>query len=450
MYDLGIIGAGPAGYVAAERAGHNGLNTVLFEARELGGVCLNEGCMPTKTLLNSAKIADHARESGKFGVNAGAISVDFAKVMERKEKVVKTLVSGIASKMKKNKVTVVRGHAEISGKAQDHFIVLSGKENYQCKNLLIATGAEAAVPPIKGLQREKILTNREILCLKTPPKTLAIVGGGVIGLEFASFFNSIGSKVVIIEMMNEILPGIDREIAAMLRKEYEKKGIEFHLDAKVNEIKNKTLVVAKGGDTLEITGDEILISTGRKPNIAGFGLEKLGVTVERGGVVIDRKCRTNVPNVYAAGDITGFSLLAHTASREGEVAVNTILGKNDTMRYSAIPGVVYTNPEVACVGLTEEEAKKNNIPYRTGKLPMTYAGRYIAENEGGQSICKVLLGTKYNEILGVHMMGSHCSEMIFGACQMIETQMRKQDVEELVFPHPTVSEIIRETLFSIK
>ncbi|MFA6483714.1 MAG: dihydrolipoyl dehydrogenase [Bacteroidales bacterium] len=448
MYDVGIIGGGPAGYVAAERAGQKGLSVVLFDKKKLGGVCLNEGCIPTKTLLYSAKLYDHAREGGKYGINCSEVTYDFAKIMQRKNKVVAKLVAGITAAMKKGNIEVVYDQAVISERSADHIKIKAKETIYECRNLLLATGSEALIPPIKGLVREEILTNREILEITSVPQSLTIIGGGVIGMEFASFFNSMGCKVSVIEMLDEILGPTDKEMSVLLRQDFAKKGVEFHLGSKVIEIKGKEVIFEKDGKTGSVTSEQILMSVGRKPVVQGFNIEALGVELFRGGVKIDERCRTNIPNVYAAGDITGFSLLAHTASREGEVAINNICGIADRMRYDAIPAIVYTNPEVSCVGLTEEEAKAKNTGYKVRTLPMAYTGRFVVENEGKNGLIKILVGEKFNEVLGVHMIGNPSSEMIFGAAIMIEMQMRLGDLEQVVFPHPTVSEIFKETAFT--
>jgi dihydrolipoamide dehydrogenase len=449
MHDLLIIGGGPAGYVAAERAGHKGLNVILFEKKSLGGVCLNEGCIPTKTLLYSAKIYESALHGDKYGVFADNVSFQYDKIVGRKNKVVRKLVAGVKAKMSANKVTVIEGEAMIQSRSANGVEIMCNGETYIGKNLLICTGSEAAVPPIPGLKEagEIILTNREILNIKEQPKSLVVIGGGVIGMEFASFFNSLGTKVTVIEMLPEILGGLDFEISKMLRDMYAKKGIEFNLEAKVIQIDGNKVIFEKEGKTETVEGEKILLSVGRRAVTQGFGLENIGVELFRGGIKVDEKMRTNVPNVLAAGDVTGFSLLAHTASREGEVVVNNLLGCNDVMRYNAIPGVVYTNPEVAGVGETEESAKKKGIAYKVAKLPMAYAGRFIAENEGGSGLCKVLVGEKHGEVIGVYMLGNPCSEMIYGACMAIEQEMTIKEMQEIVFPHPTVSEIIKETVF---
>ena len=447
IYDLAIIGGGPAGYVAAERAGAKGMSVVVFDQRALGGVCLNEGCIPTKTLLNAAKVLEYAHEAEKYGIKVENISIDFKKIMARKDKVVRKLVAGIGAKMKHAKADVVMANAVIREKRGEIITIDADNQEYQANRLLICSGSEAAVPPIPGLDVSQIMTNREILKLKECPKSLVIIGGGVIGSEFADFFNAMGSKVTVIEMLPEILTGVDEDIAAFVRKEFDKKGVVYHLNARVTKLNGKEVVFEKDGQEQRITGDEVLLSVGRKANVAGIGLENIGVEFTPKGVKIDQNCRTNVPNVYAAGDVTGFSLLAHTASREGEVAVNHMLGRKDVMRYDAIPGVVYTHPEIAGVGLTETAAKEKGLEVEVKQLPMAYAGRFVAENEGKDGFCKVIVGKKYKEILGIHMVGGACSEMIWGACAIIESQLRVQDVEEIVFPHPTVSEIIRETIF---
>ncbi len=451
MYDLIIIGGGPAGYVAAERAGHKGLNVLVFEKNKMGGVCLNEGCIPTKTLLYSAKTYENALHGDKYGVKAESVTFDFGKIMARKNKVVRKLVAGVEAKMKMHHVTVVKGEAMIQRRSENGVEVTCGGETYVGKNLLICTGSEAFVPPIPGIAEsgDIILTNREILDLKEQPQTLVIIGGGVIGMEFASFYNSLGTSVTVVEMLPEILGQNDYEISAMLREMYAKKGINFHLNAKVVKVEGNKVTFEKDGETQTIEGEKILVSVGRRAVTKGFGLENLNVELERGGIKVDEKMRTNVPNVFAAGDVTGFSLLAHTASREGEVVVNNLTGRADRMRYNAIPGVVYTNPEVSGVGETEESAKAKGLDFKLAKLPMAYAGRFVAENEGGNGLCKVLIGAKYGEVIGVHMIGNPSSEMIYGACMAIEQELTLAQLEEVVFPHPTVSEIFKETIFSI-
>ncbi len=459
MYDLAIIGGGPGGYVAAERAGAAGLKTVLFEKNSLGGVCLNEGCIPTKTLLYSAKVYNYAVNGDHYGVYAKDSSFNYGEIVARKDKVVKKLVAGVKAAMKAGKVEVIAEQAVIKGRSAEGVTVSAAGADYVAKNLLICSGSEAAVPPFPGLKEagDVIVTNREILSLKEQPKEIVVIGGGVIGMEFAAFFSTLGSKVTVVEMLPKILGPLDDEISSTLQKIYAKRGIEFCLRCKVTGIEGNTVVYEDPeGKVCRVSGDKILVSVGRRANISGLGLENLGVEMllNRGGkpcgIKVDSHMRTNIPNVYAAGDVTGFSMLAHTASREGEVAVNNILGKEDHMRYEAIPGVVYTNPEVAGVGLTEEQAKASGKEYEVLKLPMAYSGRFVAENEGGEGLCKIIVGRKHHEVLGVHMLGNPCSEIIHSACIAIEMEMTAEQLKEVVFPHPTVSEIIKETAFTVK
>ena len=459
MYDLAVIGGGPGGYVAAERAGAAGLSVILFEKKELGGVCLNEGCIPTKTLLYSAKVYDYTRHADKYGVNVDGSSIDFGAIFKRKQKVVKKLVGGVRVQMKNAAVEVVKEAAVITGRGSEGFEIAAGESTYATRNILICTGSEAAVPPIPGLREglgSTVVTNREILALEQQPASLVVIGGGVIGMEFASFFNSIGTKVTVVEMLPKILGPLDDEISAMLQAQYEKKGVEFHLSCKVVAVEgNEVVYEDPEGNTCRAQGDKILVSVGRRANSQDIGLENIGVELALNpagrpyGVKVDDHMRTNVPGVYAAGDVTGFSMLAHTASREGEVAVNDILGKEDRMRYDAIPGVVYTNPEVAGTGLTEAEAAKKGLDYVALKLPMAFSGRFVAENERGEGLCKIIADAQSHRVLGVHMLGNPCSEIIQGACIAIEQKMTVEQLKEVVFPHPTVSEILKETAFTL-
>ena len=446
MYELAIIGGGPAGYNAAHKAAVNGLSVILFEKSELGGVCLNEGCIPTKTLLYSAKLYEHAALSQKYGIFSEGVTADYGKIADRKDKVVKKLVGAVRVKMRDAGVEVVKQEAFISGSTPQGFAVKAGDQEYEARRILLCTGSSAVVPPIPGINEagDIIVTARELLSLRERPESLVIIGGGVIGMEFASFFNSLGTNVSVVEMLPEILGGMDAEQAALLRGVYAKKGVEFHLGCRVTEIKGgEVCFINPDGQPMSVTGNKILLSTGRRPNIKGYGLENIGVKAGR-GVEVDDHMRTNVPGVYAAGDITGFSMLAHTAVREAEVAVDNMLGKDEIMEYNAIPGVVYTNPEMAGAGLTEE-----NVPdCAVLKLPMAYSGRFVAENERGEGQCKIIFNPKTRLVKGVHMLGNSSSEIIQTACVAISQGITVDNLYKVVFPHPTVSEIIKETLGS--
>ncbi|MDD6883557.1 MAG: dihydrolipoyl dehydrogenase [Eubacteriales bacterium] len=453
MYDLIVLGGGPAGYLGAERAAHAGLSTLLFEKKSLGGVCLNEGCIPSKALLNSAKIYEHARDAKKYGVVVPEAKIDQKAVVARRGKVVKTLVSGVGSKMKAAGVTVVMESAVIKGRCDGGFEVEAAGQVYQAKKLLVCVGSSAVVPPIPGVREnlgEFVVTNREVLELPEIPENFVIIGGGVIGLEMAAYYCTAGSHVTVVEMLDHIAGPTDREISTILQKEYAKKGVDFQLGTKVVAVEPGKVVCEKDGKTIEFAADKVLLSIGRRANTQGVGLENIGVEMNRGVIVTDNQGRTNVEGVYAAGDCIGKVMLAHTAYRESEVAVNTMTGKRDTMRYNANPSVIYTHPEVASVGMTEEEAKAAGVEYEVKKLSMRYSGRFVAENEGEDGLCKILVNKAHRNILGVHMIGNSSSEAIWGAAAMIESGLRVADAKEIIFPHPTVSEIIREVIWEFK
>ena len=451
MFDLIVIGGGPGGYLAAERAAHAGLKTLLFEKRSLGGVCLNEGCIPSKALLNSAKHYEHALHGDVFGVTCGDVKLDQKAVVARKAKVVKTLVSGVKAKMRAHGVTVVMESAQITGKTTEGFTVTAADKQYIAKKLIIAAGSSAVVPPIPGVKEnlgDFVLTNREVLDLEAVPEKLTVIGGGVIGLEMAAYYATVGSKVTVVEMLDHIAGPTDRQISGMLQKQMAKKGVTFLLSHKCLSVEPGTVWVEDpNGQKLAVAADKVLLSIGRKANTQDLGLETIGVEYDRRGILTDDVMATNVENVYAVGDITGRYMLAHTAYREAEVAVNNILGKKDIMRYIANPAVIYTQPEIASVGKTEEELNQEGIPYEMKSLPMVYSGRFVAENEGVDGLCKIIVHKKNRTVLGVHMIGAYAGEMIVAAAEMIEMYMPVKYLKQIIFPHPTVSEILREVLW---
>ncbi len=447
-YDIAIIGGGPAGYNAAEKAAINGLKTVLFEKNAIGGVCLNEGCIPTKTLLYSAKLLDNMKGASKYGILEGEqAGFDLGKIISRKDKVVKKLTGGVKMKLTSSGVEIVEGVATLLGEKSDKIRISCNEVEYVVKYVLVCTGSDTIIPPIKGLADVAYWTSKEALEIKELPKSLVIIGGGVIGIEFASFFNSMGVKVTVIEMMPEILGAMDKETSAMLRKEYAKKGIDFHLNTKVTEVSPEGVTIEKDSKTSIINADRILLSVGRKANTDKVGLSNLSVEILRNGVRVNEYMQTSHPRVYACGDITGYSMLAHTAIRESDVAVNHILGIDDPMSYKAIPGVVYTNPEIAGIGKTEEELKTAGTYYQVLKLPMAYSGRFVAENELSNGLCKLIIDEEA-KIIGCHMLGNPASELITIAGMAIEQELTVDDFRKVVFPHPTVSEIIHESLFA--
>ncbi len=453
QFDVIVLGGGPGGYLCAERAAQGGFKTAVIEERHLGGTCLNEGCVPTKTLLNSAKLYRHAGESDVYGVKTENVTFDHAAVIARKNQVVKTLVGGVKGTMRSNKVKVIEARGVIEGKEDGLFIVSAGGEKYGAKKLVIATGSEAVVPPIDGakdgLASGFVVTNREILDQTTLPKELAVIGGGVIGLEMAVYYASVGVHVTVIEMLNKIAGPTDAEISKMLQDNYAKRGIDFKLGAKVTGITKDSVLYEENGEKKEVKCDLVLMSVGRRAVTRDIGLEKLNVYTERGAVVTDRHMCTNVADVYAVGDCNGKLMLAHTAYREAEVAVNHMLGKNDEMKYNVISSVIYSDPEVAFVGESKESAEKKGINVKEIKLPMVYSGRYVAENEGGKGFIKLVADMDKKTIIGCHMIGGYASEIILAAAMMIDSELPVDRLKKMVFPHPTVCEIIREALFQI-
>jgi dihydrolipoamide dehydrogenase len=444
IFDLIVIGAGPAGYVAAERAGESKLKTLLIEREEhLGGVCLNWGCIPTKTWLACSKLFYQASHGAAFGVTTTGLSLDFAKVQERKAKVQGQLRQGIKGLMRKFGVTVVQGTAKViaPGKVQ------VGETVYEAKNVLIASGSRPAKPPIPGLDGSNVVDSSGILSLGALPKKLAVIGGGVIGVEFACFFAQAGVAVEVIELMPEIGGAIDPDCARILREELSAKGVTFRLGYKVQKVDAAGVhAVDGGGNATHIAADLVLCSVGRTPNTENLGLEQVGVDLDRRLIRVDEQGRTSVPGVWAAGDCCSRIMLAHVASRQAEVVVNTIAGRTDRMRWKAVPGVVYSSPEVAGVGLTEAQAKAEGIPVTVAKWPLQANGRFIAENDG-KGLVKVLFHATDRRVLGVHIAGGAAGEMIAGAATAIEAELRIDELAEVIWPHPTVSEAQKDAIY---
>lgn len=449
--DIIVLGGGPGGYLAAERAGAAGKKVVLIEKNALGGTCLNEGCIPSKALLNSAKIFQHAKEGAVFGVLTEDIKLDTEQVINHKNQVVNALVSGVCAMMDANGVHVVSEFGYVEGKTEEGFVVKAGAETYSADTLILASGSVPVIPPIPGLKEGvadgTVWTNREALDATKLPEKLVVIGGGVIGLEMASYYAMSGVNVTIVEMMDKIAGPMEREVSDILLRAYRRKGVKFKLGCKVTGVTPEGVLYEKNGEEKLEEADQILCAIGRRPYTENMGLENLGLEMNRSAVVTDDHLRTNVDGVYAVGDINGKVMLAHTAYREAEVAVNNILGKEDRMDYSTIPSVIYTDPEVAGVGETEESAEKKGMKVRSVSLSMNYSGRYLAEVQQGDGICKLIVNEEDNTVVGVHMIGSYASEIILAAELMITSHKTVPELQKLVFPHPTVGEIIRETLF---
>lgn len=448
MYDVIVIGSGPAGYVAAERAGEMGRQTLLIERDEhLGGVCLNSGCIPTKSMLYCAKAYHHARHGAAFGVHAENVAFDYDAVRTRTVGIQNKLRSGIVGLMKRHKVEVAHGAACLL----DRQTVAVGDETYKGRNVLICTGSRPFLPPIPGLTESKaVLTNEGFLSQDAMPENLCIIGGGVIGTEFASLYATVGRRVEVIEMLPEICGPTDTELAKTVRKELEKRGVTFHLKASVTRVEDGTVTFTDKKDTEQtLEADRILVATGRAVNVEDIGLEAAGVDFDRRGIKVNDRAETNVPGIYAAGDVTGRWQLAHFASRQATVAITNMFGGSMRCREDAVPAVVYTDPEIASVGLTQRQCRERGTPVRTAKFNLGANGRYLAETDGGRGVCKLVVGADHGAILGVHMVGPGVSEMIAAAAVAVEGELRAADLAEVIFPHPTISEAIHDATFGL-
>ncbi|MBO7457630.1 MAG: dihydrolipoyl dehydrogenase [Paludibacteraceae bacterium] len=443
-YFLAIIGGGPAGYTAAERASKAGKDVVLFEQNAVGGTCLNVGCIPTKSLLYGAKQYYNATHAQKYGVTAENVTFDFAAMQKRKTIVVRKLVAGIKQRLNNEHCTLVSGFAKVESRTDELVTIRCNEETYEAENLMICTGSTNFVPPIPGIKdNPAVWDSTDALNASELPASIIIVGGGVIGMEFATLYHELGVPVTVIEALPTILPNLDPEIVAVLAEKYKKAGINILTGTKVESIEGGK-VTANG---VEYEADKILVSVGRRANLNG--LEALNdIELNRGAIVIDDFCKTNLPNVYACGDVTGKIMLAHVASRQAEVAVGRMLKTIPLQRiaYNAIPSVVYTNPEIASVGITENQAEQLNIAVEISRLPMTFSGRFMAENEGETGLCKMIIDAKNHSVLGVHMIGNPCSEFISAASFAVRMGYTTAEFQQVVFPHPTVSEILHEIL----
>ena len=455
-FDLAVVGGGPGGYVAAERAAARGLKTVLVEREHLGGVCLNSGCIPTKTLIHSAKLLQQARGSAAYGVTVSEARYDLGAAMAWKSAVTERLRGGVASQMERHGVAVERGTGVLAGRGR---LAVDGRE-LGARNVIVATGSRAARPPIPGADLPHVVDSTGALQLQELPARVVIVGGGYIGMEFACYYHAVGSEVVVVEMLDDILAGVDGDIVRQLKSALP--GVAWHLGARVSAITASGVAVASAAGEREEAADLVLLATGRTPNTDGLGLEAVGAVFNRRGVTVDEYLRTNVAGLYAVGDVTGRSLLAHAASRMGEVAVDAIASPrpgSNRMRYHAVPWVVYTLPEIAGVGLSEEAARASGRNVRVARLPLAANGRFLAEHLAPGSgahaatprgLVKVVVDRDSHALLGVHMIGTPASEIIFGAATMIEAELRVEELREIVFPHPTVSEALRDVLWEVQ
>jgi len=458
-FDIVVIGSGPGGYVTAIRAAQLGFKTAIVEKSYLGGICNNWGCIPTKALLRSAEIYHYMKHAKDYGLSADNISFDPKAVVERSRGVVKRLNGGVEFLMKKNKITIIWGEATLD--APGKFTVKKseaaapkgalGEGAYQAKHIIVATGARPRALP--GLEPDKKLvwTYFEAMVPDKMPKSLLVVGSGAIGIEFASFYRTMGAEVTVVEVLPQILPVEDAEIAGFARKQFEKQGIKIITGAKVTKLDKKadsvtaTIEDGKGG-TQALTVDRVISAVGVVGNIEGFGLEKLGVKTERGCIVIDPFCKTNVPGIYAIGDVAGPPMLAHKAEHEGVVCVEAIKGMHPhPMDKLLIPGCTYCHPQIASVGLTEVRAKEGGREIRVGRFPFVGNGKAIAQGED-QGMVKVIFDKKTGQLLGAHMVGSEVTELIQGFVVAMNLETTEAELMHSIFPHPTISETMKEAV----
>lgn len=446
MPSILVLGSGPGGYVAAIRAAQLGADVTLVERAALGGTCLNAGCIPTKAILHTARLLDEARSGSAFGVDAEP-RLNFPKAMARKNAIVRQLAAGVTGLLKANRVRVLRGTAAFVGEKEVEIAAPEGEVLRPAADaVVIAVGAVPAMPPIPGVDSPGCLDSTGILSLETVPPRLAVVGGGVVGVEMATAFSSLGSKVTVIEILDEILPMMDRELTRTVRNKMLKRGVEFLLGARV-------LSITPGADALEVAVDHrgdgktvlaetVLVAAGRRPDTEALGLDRAGIATERGRIVTNERQETNVPGVYAVGDCTGGMMLAHVASVQGEVAAENALGGDSVTDLKTSPSCVYTSPEFAGVGLTEEEATARGVSYRVGKFPLLANGKTLIM--GGEGMIKVLAAPEDGRILGVHIVGPRATDLIAEGALAVGLGTTAEQLVEVIHAHPTVGEAVRE------
>src|SRR5690349_197008 len=457
-YDIIIIGSGPGGYVTAIRAAQLGFKTAIVEREYLGGICLNWGCIPTKALLRSAEILHYLQHAKDYGLSAGEVSYDPSAVVKRSRAVSKRLNDGVGFLMKKNKVAVIWGEAAID--APGKITVKAGRGEvpkgalgagaYQAKHIIIATGARPRVLP--GIEPDKKLvwTYFEAMVPDRVPKSLLVIGSGAIGIEFASFFKTLGADVTVVEVLPQILPIEDQEIQTFARKSFEKQGIKIHTSAKVTKLDKKsdsvTATIEEGGKSQTLTVERVISAVGVVGNIENLGLEKIGVKTDRGLIVVDKLNKTSVPGIYAIGDVAGPPMLAHKAEHEGVICIEAIKGLNPhPMNKLMIPGCTYCSPQIASVGLTEQAAKEKKLDIRVGRFPFMGNGKAIALGED-QGLVKVIFDKKTGQLLGAHMVGAEVTELIQGYVVAMNLETTEEELMHTVFPHPTLSEMMKEAV----
>ncbi|NFQ66450.1 dihydrolipoyl dehydrogenase [Clostridium sporogenes] len=451
---LVVIGGGPGGYVAAIRGAQLGAEVTLIEKEKLGGTCLNVGCIPTKVLLHSSELLNEIKEAKTLGIEVNEeVKVNWTQLQNRKTTVVNTLVSGVSSLLEHNKVKVINGTATFEGKNSIKVTKDQGEsENIQFDNVIISSGSIPFIPPIEGRELEGVIDSTGALSLDSIPKSMVIIGGGVIGIEFANIFNSLGCKVTVIEMLPFILPPVDREISEILKGKLKGDGIDIYNNCKVTKVEksNENLNVSfeENNSKLNINTEKVLIAVGRRANISNLNLESMGVSTEKGCILVNDSMETNIKGIYAIGDCTGKNMLAHVASDQGIIAVENIMGKHKKMDYKTVPACVYTKPELASVGLTEEQAKQKGIDYKVGKFPLIYNGKSLIMNDT-EGLIKIIADKKYEEVLGVHILGPRATDLITEAALALRLEATLEEIITTVHAHPTIGEAMKEAALAV-
>ena len=434
--DLIIIGSGPGGYRAAEHAASLGITVTIIEESQLGGTCLNCGCIPTKTLARNAEILDTLAKADTFGLSQLSFTLDFNRVMERKNQVVETLRNGVATLLSAPGITVVQG----TGRFTSNRTVMVGDEEYSATNIIIATGSKPKMLPIPGIDNKKVVTSTELLNINEVPRRLCIVGAGVIGMEFASIFNSLGSEVTVVEYLKECLPALDSDIAKRLRQSIAKKGVNFIMQAGVQAITDEGVAYERKGKPGLVEADVILMATGRAPRTEGLCLDAINIATNKSGIITDDDMQTNVKGIYAIGDVNGRTMLAHAATYQGLHVVNKIVGREDNIRLDIIPAAVFTHPEAASVGLTEDSCKAQGIEYKIKKGYYRANGKALAMDEP-DGMVKLIIGSD-DKIIGCHLYGAHSADLVQEVSALMAMDATASRLADLVHVHPTLNEIL--------
>ncbi|MFC1899273.1 dihydrolipoyl dehydrogenase [Chloroflexota bacterium] len=450
--DLVIIGSGPAGYVSAIRAAQLGAGVVVVEDDALGGTCLNRGCIPTKTLLHSVQVLEEIRHSGDYGITTGEPAVDFVKMMARKNAVINKLCAGIQYLLGNNKVTTLKGKGKLVSPGE---VMVTGEQagNVLAGKVIVATGSVPVIISVPGIEGAGVITSNEALQLTEIPRSLVIIGGGVIGVEMARIFSGLGSSVTIVEMLPHIVPTEDTEISLELQRVLERDGIKIFTNTRVIDILDnpcggKFIGVIAGETEQRFTSDLVMVAVGRKANISGLGIEEIGIKTDRGNIIVNENMETSVPGVYAAGDVTGGLQLAHLASAEGVIAVENALGKTPEVEHNLVPRCIYTRPEIAAVGLTEEQAQKEGLNLKVGKFPFATNSKAIISGQT-DGFVKIISDDDSREIVGAHILGPNATEMIHEIVLAMRMEVTASEICSTVHAHPTLSETIREAALNV-